>query len=86
VSQLEQLRPEVAKESLMRWIQQGRMDDAILLMSKMSELKLSKILKSFETEEELNRLHEIHERILARGGVTPQLQKALDGANSPQTN
>jgi hypothetical protein len=86
VSQLEQLRPEVAKESLMRWIQQGRMDDAILLMSKMSELKLSKILKSFETEEELDQLHEIHERILAPGGVTPQLQKALDGANSPQTN
>lgn len=75
VSQLEQLSPEVAKESLMRWIDEGRMDDAILLMSKMSESKLAKILRTFETDQELDKLHEIHRRIIS--GSATQLQKAL---------
>jgi hypothetical protein len=82
VSQLEQLRPDVAKASLMRWIDQGRMDDAILLMSKMSDTKLSKVLKSFATDEELDKLHEIHQRILARGGGSPQLVKSLNDLES----
>ena len=78
MSQLEQLQPDIAKQSLMRWINQGRMDDAILLMSKMTETKLSKILKSFETDEELDELHRIHQRILASSAGTSQLQKALN--------
>jgi hypothetical protein len=78
VSQLERLQPEVAKQSLMRWIEEGRMDDAILLMGKMSERQLSKILKSFETDQELDKLHEIHQRMLASGAGAAQLQKALN--------
>ena len=61
----------------MLWINEGRMDDAILLMSKMSESSLKKILKTFETDEELERLHEIHQRIIGSGN-TPKLQEALD--------
>ena len=56
------------------------MDDAILLMSKMSESKLAKILKTFETEDELDKLHEMHQRIVASGGDTTQLDAALDKA------
>ena len=37
VAQIEQLRAEKGKALLMFWIDEGRMDDAILLMSKMSE-------------------------------------------------
>jgi hypothetical protein len=85
VSQLEQLRPPVAKDLLIRWLEEERMDDAILLMSKMSENKLSKILKSFETEEELNQLHEIHQRIIGGGAGTEQLQQALDEMKPPAT-
>jgi hypothetical protein len=84
VSQLEQLQPEVAKDSLMRWINEGRMDDAILLMSQMSESKLSKILKSFETDVELDKLHEIHERILDRSADASQFRKNLDDLDSKQ--
>jgi hypothetical protein len=62
----------------MRWINEGRMDDAILLMSKMSEAKLGRILKTFQTDEELNKLHEIHQRIIAGGSTTSELQRALD--------
>jgi hypothetical protein len=83
VSQLEQLRPLVAKDMLIRWIDEDRMDDAILLMSKMSENKLSKILKAFETKEELNHLHEIHQRIIGGKAGTEQLQQALDDVKPP---
>jgi hypothetical protein len=65
----------------MLWINEGRMDDAILLMSKMSESSLKKILKTFETDEELEKLHEIHQRIIGSGG-TPKLQDALNELNA----
>jgi hypothetical protein len=82
VSQLEQVGPEVGKAELLRWINEGRMDDAILLMSKMSEKKLGKILKTFETDVELDTLHEIHERIMGGSGETQQLEKALGELNA----
>jgi len=82
VGQLEQLKPNVGKDSLVRWIHQGRMDDAILLMSKMSETKLAKILKSFETPEELDELHRIHQRIIGGGANTSKLEKALGELNA----
>jgi hypothetical protein len=82
VSQLEQVRPEVGKAELLRWIDENRMDDAIVLMSRMSETKLGKILKTFETDTELDTLHEIHERIIGGSSETEQLQKALDELNA----
>jgi hypothetical protein len=77
VSQLEQVSPDVGKKQLMMWIDERKMDDAILLMSKMSENKLAKILKTFETDDELKRLHEIHERIISSGNENSKLEKAL---------
>src|SRR3954471_16865324 len=77
VSQLEQVSPEVGKDQIMRWIDEKKMDDAILLMSKMAESKLAKILKTFETPEELTKLHEIHERIISSGADSSKLEKAL---------
>jgi hypothetical protein len=83
VSQLEQLQPPIAKDMLMRWIEDQRMDDAILLMSKMSGNKLGKILKTFETPEEMDQLHAIHQRIISGSAGTEQLQKVLDDMNPP---
>jgi hypothetical protein len=77
VAQIEQLRADNGKAMLLRWIDEGRMDDAILLMSKMSENKLGRILKTFETEEELSKLHEIHQKIIGSGVANSQLEKAL---------
>ncbi len=81
VSQLEQVKADKGKALLMLWINEGRMDDAILLMNKMSESSLKKILKTFETDEEIERLHEIHQRIIGSGN-TPKLQEALDQLNA----
>jgi hypothetical protein len=77
VSQLEQVSPEVGKEQLKKWIEDQKMDDAIILMSKMSESKLAKILKTFESEDELKQLHEIHKRIIAKGVANSTLEQAL---------
>jgi hypothetical protein len=77
VAQLEQVSPDVGKDQLMRFINEKKMDDAIALMNRMSENKLAKILKTFETPEELTKLHEIHERILTSGADSSKLQKAL---------
>ncbi len=77
VSQLELVKPEVGKDSLMKWIEEDHMDDAILLMSRMSENKLAKILKTFQTPQELSKLHEIHRQIITGGPETSKLQKAL---------
>ena len=82
VSQLEQVTPEVGKEQLKMWIAEKKMDDAILLMSRMSESKLSKILKTFETPEELAKLHEIHERIIGGSADNSKLEKALGELNA----
>lgn len=77
VRDLEQVRPATAKDLLMRWIDEGRMDDVILLMSRMSENKMGKILKTFETAEELDKLHGIHERMLNGGLDNPAIDQAL---------
>jgi hypothetical protein len=83
VSQLEQVKADQGKTLLMLWINDGRLDDVILLMNKMSKNKLSRILKTFDTQEELDKLHEIHQRILSSNG-SPQLQQALDELNAIQ--
>ncbi len=82
VSQLEEVSPDVGKDSLMKWIDEGRMDDAILLMSRMSENKLAKILKTFQTEQELTKLHEIHLRIMSGGPESERIKSALGELNS----
>jgi ATP-dependent Lon protease len=82
VSQLEQVSPEVGKASILRWIDEGKMDDAIALMSKMSENKMKNILRTFETPMELDKLHEIQNRILGGGANGSTLEKALGELNS----
>lgn len=77
VTQIEQIKPDKGKALLMLWLDEGRIDDAILLMSKMTDSKLRNILKTFETDQELSQLHEIHKRIISGGG-SKQLQNAID--------
>lgn len=78
VTQIEQMKPDKGKALLMLWLEEGRIDDAILLMSKMTDSKLKNILKTFETDQELTQLHQIHKRIIADGG-SKQLKNAIDG-------
>jgi ATP-dependent Lon protease len=81
VSQLEQVKPDVGKDLLMKWVEEDRMDDAIMLMGQMSENKLKNILKSFQTDKELSKLHEIQRRIFSGGPEAAKLEKALNELN-----
>lgn len=82
VSQLEQVKPDVAKDLLIKFITEERMDDAILLMGKMSESKLKNILKTFQTPQELTTLHDIHRRIISGGAESANLKKAIGELNA----
>jgi hypothetical protein len=84
IGQLEQVSPEIGKELLLRWIKDGRMDDAIVMMSRMEGTKLGKILKTFETDVELDTLHEIQERIIGGSAATEQLERALGELNGQE--
>jgi hypothetical protein len=82
VSQLEQVSPENGKNQILLWVAEKRMDDAILLMSRMSESKLKKILQAFEKPEELTQLHEIQLHIMSSGKENSPLDKALKELNA----
>ena len=77
VSDLEQVKPSTAKDLLMRWITEDRMNDVITLLGKMSENKKGKILNSFTTPEELDKLHQIHRLMLDSVASKNDLTKAL---------
>jgi hypothetical protein len=77
VSDLEQVKPSTAKDLLMRWIAEDRMNDVITLLGKMAENKKGKILNSFTTPEELDKLHQIHRLMLDNVASKNDLSKAL---------
>jgi hypothetical protein len=77
VSDLEQVKPATAKDLLMRWIAEDRMPDVITLLGKMAENKKGKILNSFTTSEELDKLHQIHRLMIESTASKDQLSKAL---------
>jgi NADH dehydrogenase/NADH:ubiquinone oxidoreductase subunit G len=76
VSDLEQVKPVVAKDLLMRWISEDRMDNVITLLGKMAENKKKKILLSFSTPDELDKLHEIHRLMLEANATKQRLDEA----------
>ncbi len=86
VSDLEQVKPATAKTLLIQWIEDGRMDDVITLLGKMSDNKKAKILKSFSTPDELDKLHEIH-RLMIDGDKSKdnleQAKQELNAINQP---
>ena len=85
VSDLEQVKPATAKDLLMRWIDEDRMDDVILLLGRMSETKKGKILKSFATPEELDKLHEIHRLMIDDSESKEKLEQAQSELEHPQS-
>lgn len=82
ITDLEQVKPVTAKDLLMRWIEEDRMQDVILLLGRMSDSKKAKILKSFTTPEELDKLHEIHRLMMDASESKKQLEQAQDELNS----
>ena len=84
VSDLEQVKPGIAKDLLMRWINEDRMDHVITLLGKMSENKKKKILLSFQTPDELDKLHEIHRLMLEANATKQKLDEAQQALQAQQ--
>jgi hypothetical protein len=78
VAHLQAVQPQQAKEELLRWMNDGRMDDAILLMNKIPEGKLKKILQKFVAPDEQTKLYELHQRVIDRGEQASSLDQAID--------
>lgn len=77
VRDYERVKPEIAKDLMMRWIDDNRLDDVIEFMSRMAENNLGKVLKKFETEVELDKLHEIHLRVISGEPEKSRLNEVL---------
>lgn len=86
VRDLKSVKPERAKELLLRILESAgpdpdarrqAMGDVIRLMNAMPSNTLTNILKRFQTEKELNELHEIHQRLLAGGPKKEVFDEAL---------
>lgn len=78
---LESIKPKQAKEQLMLMLAADEMDDVVLLLAEMSDVKRSKILTEFKTPDEMEKLAEILRRI--REGY-PEVPLAEDALNKMQ--
>jgi ATP-dependent Lon protease len=78
VSNIEQLRPAVAKELLLRYIDEDRMADVITLLGTMAESKKAKILKTFTSDQELEKLYEILRLMAEDSANKEKYQQAIE--------
>ncbi len=86
VSHLESVTPDVAKELLLKVLnEKDGMRDVILLLDSMSPSKLKKVLQTFQSEEDLENLHAIHKLLLSGGPAADVLRQALGEINSLET-
>lgn len=95
VRDLRSVKADRAKELLLRVLDDGRggaeaervaMDNVIRLMNAMPTNTLTNILKKFQTEEELDKLHAIHQLMLEGGPkqeALEELQRQLQNRESP---
>ena len=80
--QLEKLDPKKqSKPLILEMVEEGRMDDVILLLSGMKSRNREAILKAFTSEKELETLHEIHSRMMSGEPVKPKIDQAIETLN-----
>jgi hypothetical protein len=76
---LESIKPEQAKAQLLIMLNNDEMDDVVLLLAEMVDVKRSKILSEFESPEEMEKLAEILRRIREGYPEVPLAEDALNG-------
>lgn len=85
VSQLESISAEVAKDQVLRTLDDANgMEKVIQLMSKMQSSSLKKMLRTFTTADELAKLHTIHTVMLEGGPRKAELEKYLKDIQAKQ--
>jgi hypothetical protein len=80
--QLEKLDPKKqAKPLILDMVEEGRMDDVILLLGGMKSRNREAILKTFTSEKELDTLHVIHSRMMSGEPIKPKIDEAIETLN-----
>ena len=81
-AQLEKLDPKKqAKPLILDMVEEGRMDDVILLLGGMKTRNREAILKTFISEKELDTLHEIQSRMMSGEPAKPKIDEAIETLN-----
>jgi hypothetical protein len=76
--QIESLIPKKqAKPLLIQMIEDERIDEVILLLSSMKDKNRQNILKTFDTEQDLQMLYRIQRKMLAGEPVKPEIDARL---------
>jgi hypothetical protein len=76
-AQMELLSPKVAKPMLIKYIQDDRIDDVIMLLGSMKTKSREAILKTFTTDEDREMLYRIQRKMLAGEPVKPFIDAKL---------
>ena len=69
--------PETAKQELLRMMEEGKAKDVILLWREIPDNVRKKILKKYQSPEELDHLHDMHQLMLQGYPDKPGLDEAL---------
>lgn len=82
---LENIKPKQAKELLVKMLDDGELDEVVMLVSQMPQSKRAKIAGEFKSEEEQTRLNEIMRRIREGTPDAPLVDeaRAADAADEP---
>jgi hypothetical protein len=78
VRNLELMKPEQAKELLLMTIDDGRMNDVVMLIKTMNAQKLRNIIQQFESPDEIRKLYDINLLMLAGGPQKEILDQAME--------
>ncbi len=80
--QLEKLDPKKqAKPLLLQWVEEGRMEDVILMLNGMKARNREAILKTFTSEKELATLHDIQNHMMSGEPIKPKIDNAVETLN-----
>lgn len=77
---LENIKPKQAKELLVRMLDDGELDDVVMLVAQMPQTKRAKIAGEFKTDAEQAQLNEIMRKIREGAPDAPLAEQALETA------
>ena len=81
---IEQLKPAVAKDLLMKMNEDGNLDQVVLLLTEMSQTAITDILQKFRTVKDLEFLDAIHQKLIQGYPETPVIDQ-VEGELRQQT-
>lgn len=85
-AKLEAIQPKQAKQLLDEMLEAEEMDDVVILLSGMPNVKSAKIIKEFNNEQDIERIGEVLRRI-RQGSPTAELAiEAQEKLNQPNTS